>query len=82
MMDQEYPLDFFIPITNNDHLLGRLTVNKLGDSFSVEIDIIFDESKKIYQHIDILYKRESKEDAIDSGVSRLAQFLNSSNKNQ
>lgn len=72
---QEYPLDFFVPLTNNENLEGRLTINKLGDSYSVEIDIVLKESKKIWRHVDILYHRESKEDAIDQGVSRLSKYL-------
>ena len=44
-------------------------------SFSVEIDVVQKESRKIFKHVDILYHFEDEQEAIDAGVQRLSQFL-------
>jgi hypothetical protein len=48
---QEFPAEFFIKIEGQEFLLGRLSVNKMNQSFWVEIDIVQKESKKIWAHV-------------------------------
>jgi len=72
---EEYPQDYFVKIENEEHHLGRITLNK-AKHFNVEIDIVQKESKKIFRHVDILFNIEDKTEAIDSGVQVLAKFLN------
>jgi hypothetical protein len=74
---EEYPQDYFVKIENEEHHIGRITLNKVK-SFNVEIDIVQKESKKIFQHVDILFDIEDKTEAIDSGVQVLAKFLKKS----
>lgn len=74
---EEYPQDYFVKIENEEHHIGRITLNK-AKSFNVEIDIVQKESKKIFQHVDMLFDFEDKTEAIDSGVQVLAKFLKKS----
>lgn len=71
---EEYPQDYFVKIENEEHHLGRITINR-AKLFNVEIDIVQKESKKIFHHVDMLYNIEDKTEAIDSGVQVLAKFL-------
>ena len=77
---KEFPQDFFIEIENNDHLLGRITVNQFKTRFNTEISIIMRESKKIYSHVDSLYDLEDPKEAIDQSVLRLSEYLRSLSK--
>jgi len=76
-MTEEYPQDYFIKLEQNEFQVGRLTLNLLGDQFSVEIDIVQKESKKIFRHVGILYNLSEKDEAIDAGVQHLSHFLGS-----
>lgn len=72
---EEYPQDYFVKIENEEHHIGRITVNK-AKRFNVEIDIVQKESKKIFHHVDMLFDIEDKTEAIDTGVQVLSKFLN------
>ncbi len=71
----EYPQDFFVNIDSDQHRLGRITLNLHSDGFVVEIDIVQKESRKIWHHVDTLYKLEQADDALQTAVQRLSQFL-------
>jgi len=75
MVRIEYPQDFFVNIDNEESRLGRITLNLHGEAFTVEIDIVQKESRKIWHHVDTLYKVDSRDDALQMGVQRLSQFL-------
>ncbi|TNF02059.1 MAG: hypothetical protein EP326_03555 [Deltaproteobacteria bacterium] len=72
---KEYPQDYFLVFQNDPYREGRITVNRMEKSFSVEIDVVQKESRKIFKHVDILYHFEDEQEAIDAGVQRLSQFL-------
>jgi hypothetical protein len=74
-MNEEFPQEFFVPLTGEHFFEGRLTVNLLGQKYCVEIDLIQSESKKIWKHLTILYGLESKQEAIDHGMQKLAEML-------
>ena len=74
---EEYPQDYFVKIENEEHHIGRITVNK-AKNFNIEIDIVQKDSKKIFKHVDMLFDIDDKTEAIDSGVQVLAKFLKKS----
>lgn len=76
-MKEEFPQDYYVDISNNDSLLGRVSVNKIKSNFVCEVDIVFRESKKIFKHVGQGFDYEDKTDAIDQGVMKLSAFLNS-----
>lgn len=74
-INEEYPQDYFIELENEDYRVGRLSLNKLQNTFVMEIDIVQKESMKIWQHVDILFNLPERDEAIDAGVQRLSNFL-------
>jgi hypothetical protein len=73
---EEYPQDYFLKIENEPNFIGRVSLNKReADLFDVEVDVVHKESKKIFHHVVILYGLKDKNEAIDTGVFRLAKFL-------
>lgn len=74
-MKNEYPVDYFIEIEGDNYRVGRLSLNSIGSSFTVEIDIVQKETKKIWTHVDILYGKSDKDEALEDGVQRLSNFL-------
>jgi hypothetical protein len=75
---KEFPAEFFIKLETQDFLLGRLSINKMNESFWVEIDIVQKESKKIWAHVGNLYGIKELDEAIDLSVQSLSNYLNQS----
>ena len=76
MKINEFPAEFFIKIDGHEFLLGRLSINKMNESFWVEIDIVQKESKKIWSHVGNLYGIKELDEAIDRSVQFLSDHLN------
>lgn len=74
---KEFPAEFFIKLEGQDFLLGRLSINKMNQSFWVEIDIVQKESKKIWAHVGNLYGISELDEALDQSVQTLSNFLQS-----
>lgn len=74
-MKTEYPQEFYIKIDNNENLLGRITLNSIRSKFHIEIDIVFNESKKIFKHIGQEFEIEDSQEAVDLGVMKLSRYL-------
>jgi len=70
-----YPRELYLEIQNNPHLLGRLTLVKGESCFHVEVDLVFEESKKIYRHIASLFNQLEEQEAIDLAMQSFAKFL-------
>lgn len=75
MKIDEFPCEYFLELTGNEFLLGRLTINKMGLTFWVEIDIVTKESKKIFNHVGDLYNISDVDEAITRSVQKLAEFV-------
>lgn len=70
-----YPKEHFVRIENEPDFLGRITVNLVYGKFNAEIDIVQEESRKIFRHVNILYGKEDEQEAIDAAMQYLAKFL-------
>ncbi len=75
MQIKEFPAEYFIKLDGQDFLLGRLSINKMENSFWVEIDIVTKESKKIYAHVGNLYNISDIDEAITSSVQMLSTYV-------
>lgn len=74
--NKEYPKEHYIELVGlSPHIIGRLTLDKIGEKFSVEIDLILGESKKIYSHVGALYDRDEELDALNDAVGHLKKYL-------
>ena len=74
---KEYPSEHFVPLEGEPYLIGRLTLNKVHNGLSVEIDIVQKEGLKIFKSVDRLYGIDSDHEALDLGVQKLSEFLRS-----
>lgn len=77
---RNYPMEHIVPLTGDEYLLGRLTINHAHDGLSVEIDIVQKESRKIFRNVGRLYKIADHDEALHLGVQKLSEFLNSLRK--
>lgn len=79
MAKKEYPTEYFIPLTNHEYLLGRITlapILKEGKQFfHGDLDIVQKESKKIFYHIGVYALSDNEAEAIDLGIQKLSDFL-------
>lgn len=75
MKISEFPAEFFIKLEGQDFLLGRFSINKMNQSFWVEIDIVQKESKKIWAHVGNLYGISELDEAVDRSVQTLADYV-------
>lgn len=76
---KEFPAEFFIKLESQDFLLGRLSINKMNQSYWVEIDIVQKESKKIWAHVGNLYGVKELDEALDQSVQVLSDYLGKKN---
>ncbi len=72
---RDLPFESYIELENNPYLMGRITIYQVKEDFHAEIDIIHRESHKIFKHVDIVYRQQSADEALISGVQRLRTFL-------
>ena len=75
MQITEFPAEYFIKLDGQDFLLGRLSINKMNDSFWVEIDIVQKESKKIFAHVGNLYNTTDLDEAVTRSVQMLSNYV-------
>ncbi|MDD4973309.1 MAG: hypothetical protein PHY93_03115 [Bacteriovorax sp.] len=75
MKIKEFPAEFFIKLEGQDFLLGRLSINKMNQSYWVEIDIVQKESKKIFAHVGNLYGISELDEALDLSVQTLSNYI-------
>lgn len=71
----EYPHELFVPFEGDDFYEGRLTINSLKKGFSVEVELVQKQSKKIVRPIIVLYELDSEQEACDRGMQELASFV-------
>ena len=71
----EFPAEYFIKLDGQEFLLGRLSINKMNNSYWVEIDIVTKDSKKIYAHVDNLYNTVDLDEAVNRSVEILAKYV-------
>lgn len=71
----EFPAEYFIKLEGQEHLLGRLSINKMNTTYWVEIDIVQKESKKIWSHVGDLYQMPDLDEAITASVQMLSKFV-------
>lgn len=75
----EFPAEYFIKLDGQDFLLGRLSINKMNNSYWVEIDIVTKESKKIFAHVGNLYNTTDLDEAVNRSVEMLAKYVKAKN---
>lgn len=72
---KQFPIEHFVPLEGNEHLLGRLVLNKAHDGLTMEIDIVLKEGRKIFCAVDRLYRLDAEDEALHLGIQKLSEFL-------
>lgn len=75
MRTNRYPLEQFIKLENEPYREGRLIVSLVNGGFSVDVDIVQVEGKKIWQHVGSYFHLPSEKEALEEGVQRLVEYL-------
>ena len=75
MIENNYPQEHFIKLENDMYREGRLIISQLHDGFSVEVDIVQKEGKKIWYHVGQFFRLPSEKEAIEEGIQLLVEFL-------
>ena len=70
-----YPHEIFIDIENEPFFKGRIIVNKVSRGYQADIDIVSLESQRIFKHVGQVFESSDAEEAFDSAVYKLSQFL-------
>lgn len=65
--------ELFIPFENDPLRLGRLSLYETHAGLEVHIDIVFEESRKIYQHLTIIRSNDSEDEVIQNALIELRQ---------
>jgi len=71
----EYPKEFFVELSGEEFLVGRLMINKMNQHFWVEVDIVQKESKKIWAHVGDIHRALDFDDATYQSVQLLSDYL-------
>ena len=71
----EFPAEYWVDLVGHPHLIGRITILKIGTSFNAELDLMLKDSRKIFRHIDMLYKISSFDEALDLAYQRFGEKM-------
>lgn len=82
MQIKEFPAEYFIELLGEEYLVGRLLINRMNNSFWVEVDIVQKESKKIWAHIGDLHHIADLDEATHRSVQMLSDYLKNKAKKQ
>ena len=66
--------ELFIPFENDQHRLGRLSVYQTHKGFEVHIDIVLEETRKIFKHLKIVQGPVESE-VIQSALIEMRQLV-------
>ncbi len=75
VVSKDYPCEYLVKIENEPFILGRITVNKLTDSFFIEIDLIQKDSRKILKHLESIYDLDDDEEGLREAFEKLKGHL-------
>ena len=62
--------EIFIPFENDPLRLGRLSLFSTHQGYEVQVDVVFEESRKIFMHVGIV-KHEVEKEAVEMGLIEL-----------
>lgn len=78
IIKNEFPQSFYVKIDGlYPDYEGRIEVYQDGNSYNIEIDIVQNESGKIYTHVKSLYGIADVRDGVDFSMDLLNKFLQS-----
>ena len=71
-----FPQEHYIELKGlSPNIVGRITITEHSGKFNAEIDLVLQESGKIYQHVSTLYSQEDPRESLDLAVHYLKKYL-------
>ena len=78
ILSNDFPQEHLIELSGlSPYLVGRIVIIENGQYYNVEIDIVQNESGKIYNHVRSLFNEPDAREALDLSVQYLKDFLDS-----
>ena len=75
-LESNYPQEHLIELSGlSPYLVGRIVIMEIGSVYNVEIDIIQNESGKIYNHVRSIFNEPDPREALDLSVQYLKDYL-------
>ena len=75
-LSKEFPQDFLIELKGlSPDFVGRITVHRHDESFMAEVDIVQNESGKIYARVKDQYEGDDARELVDLGVHYLRKYM-------
>ncbi len=72
-----YPTEHYIKLENEPYYMGRITLYQVGNQLHSDIDIVHQESQKIFYHVGRLSQNYQENDLLQASVQKLSFFLKS-----
>ncbi len=75
-LESIYPQEHLIELSGlSPYLVGRIVIMEMDSVYNVEIDIIQNESGKIYNHVRSIFNEPDPREALDLSVQYLKDYL-------
>lgn len=75
-MQKTFPQEHYIELKGlSPYIVGRVTINQEVNCYHAEVDLVLQESGKIYQHVTMLYDQEDARETLDLAVHYLKKYL-------
>lgn len=77
-VQNEFPQEHLIELSGlSPFLVGRIVIFEQSSLFNVEIDLVQQETGKIYKHVKSMFNCDEPREALDLAVQHLKDFLDS-----
>lgn len=70
-----YPKELFFPIENTDHLIARITLNIDRGSYYAEVDLLLNESRKIFHHVGEFYGFSDEDECLKTALDKTSLYF-------
>ena len=71
-----FPQEHYIELKGlSPNIVGRIVIAENFGKFNAEVDLVLQESGKIYQHVTVLYAQEDARESLDLAVHYLKKYL-------
>lgn len=73
---KNFPQEHYIELKGlSPYIVARINITEQGSRYHAEIDLVLQESGKIYQHVTMLYDQEDPRETLDLAVHYLKKYL-------
>lgn len=71
-----FPQEHYIELKGlSPYIVARINISEQANRYHAEVDLVLQESGKIYQHVTMLYNQEDARETLDLAVHYLKKYL-------